>query len=174
MLSTKIRITITTLVASAGVGVAALAPAASQAQWHNYCVNGHCTTHQNFTIGGKSPCEVIQGSYNTAYDGLLNAIDEKPLSIGGPSPAEAEQERAKEIAEAEARVREAEREAFTWGCQLALKASPTHQRTSPVQGAMVVSADAGTVSKLTQLNHHRRVSRSPKHARLRRPKHARQ
>jgi hypothetical protein len=139
MLSTKIRITITTLVASAGFGVAALAPAASQAQWHTYCVDGHCVTHQNFTIGGKSPCEVIQSNYNNAYDGLLNAISEKPLYIGGPSPTQAEQERAQEIAEAEARVREAEREAFTWGCQLARQAPPT-QSTSPVQSATVLSA----------------------------------
>ena len=139
MISTKIRIAITTLIASAGFGVAALAPAASQAQWHNYCVDGHCVTHQNFTIGGKSPCEVIQSNYNNAYDGLLNAISEKPLYIGGPSPTEAEQQRAQEIAEAEARVREAEREAFTWGCQLARSAPPT-QPTSPAQSATVVSA----------------------------------
>jgi hypothetical protein len=139
MLSTKIRIAVTTLIASAGFGVAALAPAASQAQWHNYCVDGHCVTHQNFTIGGKSPCEVIQSNYNNAYDGLLNAISEKPLYIGGPSPTEAEQQRAQEIAEAEARVREAEREAFTWGCQLARSAPPT-QPTSPAQSATVVSA----------------------------------
>ena len=139
MLSTKIRIAITTLIASAGFGVAALAPAASQAQWHNYCVDGHCVTHQNFTIGGKTPCEVIQSNYNNAYDGLLNAISEKPLYIGGPSPTEAEQQRAQEIAEAEARVREAEREAFTWGCQLARSAPPT-QPTSPAQSATVVSA----------------------------------
>jgi hypothetical protein len=139
MLSSKIRIAITTLIASAGFGLAALAPAASQAQWHNYCVDGHCVTHQNFTIGGKSPCEVIQSNYNNAYDGLLNAISEKPLYIGGPSPTEAEQQRAQEIAEAEARVREAEREAFTWGCQLARNAPPT-QPTSPAQSATVVSA----------------------------------
>ena len=139
MISTKIRIAITTLIASAGFGVAALAPAASQAQWHNYCVDGHCVTHQNFTIGGKTPCEVIQSNYNNAYDGLLNAISEKPLYIGGPSPTEAEQQRAQEIAEAEARVREAEREAFTWGCQLARSAPPT-QPTSPAQSTTVVSA----------------------------------
>ena len=139
MISTKIRIAITTLIASAGFGVAALAPAASQAQWHNYCVDGHCVTHQNFTIGGKTPCEVIQSNYNNAYDGLLNAISEKPLYIGGPSPTEAEQQRAQEIAEAEARVREAEREAFTWGCQLARNAPPT-QPTSPAQSTTVVSA----------------------------------
>lgn len=139
MLSNKVRISVTTLVASAGFGVAALAPAASQAQWHNYCVAGHCVTHQNFTIGGKEPCEAIQSNYNNAYEGLLNTIDERPLYIGGPTVAQTEQERAQDIAEAEGRVREAEREAFTWGCSLALKAPPT-QPTSPAQTVTAVSA----------------------------------
>jgi hypothetical protein len=139
MFSTKVRIAATTLVASAGLAGAAVAPAASQAQWHTYCVNGFCTTHQNFTIGGKSPCEVIQGNYNNAYDGLLNSLDEKNLVIGGPSPAQVEEERAKEVAEAEGRVREAEREAFTYGCELARTAPPT-QTTTPVQSVTAVSA----------------------------------
>jgi hypothetical protein len=139
MLSTKTRITVTTLVASAGFAAAALAPAASQAQWHTYCVNGYCTTHQNYTIGGKSPCEVIQTNYNNAYDGLLNALGEKNLFIGGPSPAQAEEERAKEVAEEEARVREAEREAFTYGCQLARQAPPA-QPTTTVQSAPLAVA----------------------------------
>jgi hypothetical protein len=131
MFITKTRITVTTIVASAGFAVAALAPAASQAQWHTYCVAGHCTTHQNYTIGGKAPCEAIQNNYNNAYDGLLNTLDEKNLYIGGPTPKQAEEQMATEAAEWEGRVREAEREAFTWGCQLARKAAPT-QPTSPV------------------------------------------
>lgn len=138
MFSTKIRIAVTGLVASAGLAVAAAAPAASQAQWHTYCVAGHCTTHQNFSVGGKSPCEAIQSNYNGAYDGLLNALDEKNLYIGGPSPTQAEEERAKEVAEAEGRVREAEREAFTWGCQLARSAPPA-QPTAPVQSTAAAS-----------------------------------
>ena len=138
MFSTKTRITVSTLVASAGFALAALAPTASQAQWLNYCVAGHCTTHQNYTIGGKSPCEAIQTNYNNAYDGLLNAMDEKNLYFGGPSPAQAEEQKAKEVAEAEARVREAEREAFTWGCQLARQAPPT-QPTAPVVSTTAVA-----------------------------------
>jgi hypothetical protein len=141
MFATKTRITVTTLVASAGFAAAALAPAASQAQWLNYCVAGHCTTHQNFTIGGKNPCEAIQGNYNSAYDGLLNALDEKNLYIGGPTPKQAEEQMATEAAEWEGRVREAEREAFTWGCQLARKAAPT-QPTSPVQSSTAVASMA--------------------------------
>ena len=135
MFSTRTRITVTTLVASAGFAAAAIAPAASQAQWHTYCVGGRCVTHQNFTIGGKSPCEVIQTNYNNAYDGLLNALGEKNLVIGGPSPAQAEEEKAKEVAEEEARVREAEREAFTYGCQLARQAPPA----TPVQSTALAT-----------------------------------
>jgi hypothetical protein len=138
MFATKTRITVTTLVASAGFAAAALAPAASQAQWLNYCVAGHCTTHRNFTIGGKSPCEAIQTNYNNAYDGLLNALDQKNLYIGGPSPTQAEEQQAKEVAEAEGRVREAEREAFTWGCQLARQAPPA-QPSAPVASTTAVA-----------------------------------
>src|SRR2546429_9948273 len=139
MFSTKVRIAITTPVPSAGFGVPALLPAASQAQWHNYCVAGHCTTHQNFTIGGKEPCEVIQSNYNNAYEGLLQAIETRPVYVNGPSASQVEQERAKEIAEEEGRVAEAEREAFTWGCALARKAPPS-KPTSPAQGTTAISA----------------------------------
>ena len=54
MFSTKIRTIIIGLVASTGFAVAAAVPAASQAQWHNYCIAGHCTTHANYTI--NDPC----------------------------------------------------------------------------------------------------------------------
>jgi len=51
----------------------AIVPAVSQAQWHTICTAGHCTTHKNFTIGGKSTCENINGNLNSAQDGLLSA-----------------------------------------------------------------------------------------------------
>ena len=86
MFSTKIRTIIIGLVASTGFAVAAAVPAASQAQWHNYCVAGHCTTHQNFTIGGKEPCEVIQSNYNNAYEGLLQAIETRAVYVNGARP----------------------------------------------------------------------------------------
>jgi hypothetical protein len=116
MLSTKTRTAIVSLVASAGFAVAAAAPAVSQAQWHNLCIAGHCTTHANFTEGGKSICEGVKTNYNNAHDGLLNAMEPRNLYFGGPSPAQTEQERAAQIAEEEARVREAERAAFESGC----------------------------------------------------------
>lgn len=116
MLSTKIRTVIIAAIASSGFAVAGAAPAVSQAQWHTICFSGHCTEHANFTIGGKTPCEVIKGNYENAYDGLLNAIDEKPIYLGGPSTSQVEQERAAQIEAEEARVREAERASFEWGC----------------------------------------------------------
>ncbi len=73
MFNTKIRSTIIALVASAGFGGAALVPAASQAQWHNYCVAGHCTEHKNFTIGGTSPCEGLKTQLGTASGSLGDA-----------------------------------------------------------------------------------------------------
>jgi hypothetical protein len=123
MFSTKVRTAIVALVASASSGVAALAPAVSQAQWHNYCVAGHCTTHQNFTIGGKEPCEVIKANYEKAYDGLLQALEPRAVLVNGPSGPQVEAERAHQIEEEEGRVREAEREAFTWGCDVAARTS---------------------------------------------------
>ena len=133
---TKIRTTIVALVASAGFAVAAAAPAASQAQWHNYCVAGHCVEHANYTIGGKSPCETIKSNYENAYDGLLGAIEGKPVLVNGPSGPQVEQERAHQIEEVEARVREAERAAFEWGC------SAVAARTTPTSGPSVNGAAA--------------------------------
>jgi len=54
MFSIKIRTIIIGLVASAGFALAAAVPAVSQAQWHNYCIAGHCTTHANYTYA--DPC----------------------------------------------------------------------------------------------------------------------
>jgi hypothetical protein len=118
MFNNKLRTIITTAVATGGLVVAAAVPAASQAQWHTICIGGHCTTHTNYTIDGKSPCENIGQNLNKAQDGLLGAIDTRQLLIGGPSVNQVEAERAAEIAAEEARVREAERASFEWGCQV--------------------------------------------------------
>ncbi len=115
----RIRIIFTAAVATGALAIAAVVPAVSQAQWHTICNAGHCTTHTNFTIGGKSPCENIKGNLNNAEDGLLSAIDTRPLRIGGPSVTQVENERRAEIEREEARVREAERASFEWGCQVA-------------------------------------------------------
>jgi hypothetical protein len=116
MFNNKFRTIITAAIATGAV--AAAVPAASQAQWHTYCVAGQCVTHTNYTIGGKSPCVNINGNLNSAEDGLLSALDTHQLLIGGPSASQVEEERQAEIAAEEARVREAERASFEWGCQV--------------------------------------------------------
>ena len=123
MFSSRTRTTMLVLVASASFAVAALLPTASQAQWHTYCVAGHCITHANYTIGG---CEAIKANYNNAYEGLLQAIEPRSVLVNGPSGPQVEEERAHQIEEEEARVREAERAAFESGCGvLAASTSPT-------------------------------------------------
>ena len=118
MFNRKIRTILVSAVAAGALAVVAIAPAVSQAQWHTICSAGHCTTHKNFTIGGKSPCENVKENLNNAHDGLLNAIDTRPLLIGGPSVSQVEAERRADIEREEARVREAERASFEWGCQV--------------------------------------------------------
>jgi len=118
MFSSRIRTTMLVLVASASFAVAALLPTASQAQWHTYCVAGHCITHPNYTIGG---CEAIKANYNNAYEGLLQAIEPRSVLVNGPSGPQVEEERAHQIEE-----EEAERAAFESGCGvLAASTSPT-------------------------------------------------
>jgi hypothetical protein len=56
MLGTKVRTTAITLVAALSFAGASLVPTVAQAQWHTYCVSGHCVTHTNFTVGGVEPC----------------------------------------------------------------------------------------------------------------------
>jgi hypothetical protein len=125
MFSSRIRTTIIAFVASASFAVAALVPTVSQAQWHNYCVAGHCITHANYTIGG---CEAIKANYNNAYEGLLQAIEPRSVLVNGPSGPQVEEERAHQIEEEEARVREAERAAFESGCDVVA----AHTSSTPV------------------------------------------
>jgi hypothetical protein len=139
MLSTRIRTTIIALVASASFAVASVAPAVSQAQWHNYCVAGHCVTHQNYTLGG---CETIKANYNNAYDGLLQAIEPRSVLVNGPSGTQVEEERAHQIEEEEARVREAERAAFESGCDVVAA------RTSPTSSVQLITAPSSSQTAL--------------------------
>jgi hypothetical protein len=115
MFSTKTRTTIAALVASASlVGVAA-APAVSQAQWHTIVVGGITITHTNYTEGGVSPCTRINqqlGSYRN-----LVSDDHEWLQLVGLSQAGRENA-TKELEANEAAVRQAEREAFEYGCAL--------------------------------------------------------
>jgi hypothetical protein len=111
MLSRKIRTSMVVLVASLGFAGVAVMPAVSQAQWHNLCINGHCTTHSNYTYG--NPC----------------TTQSSPFSPGEPSKEEKEAE-----------VHQGEVEKSFYGCDsVAPSSAPSLQDTvSPVQPVQAV------------------------------------
>jgi hypothetical protein len=126
----KTRTTIITLVASASFAGASLVPTAAQAQWHNYCVAGHCITHANYTYG--DPC----ANYNKAYEGLLEALQRQKELAVTVNPGEVqgyggEAEAKAAVEEAEARVHQAEIAAFEYGCNIAAKTSQTSGVVAP-------------------------------------------
>jgi hypothetical protein len=130
MLSRKLRTLIVASVATFSFAAASIVPAVSQAQWHTYCVSGQCTTHKNFTIGGVEPCVGINGNYDKAYEGLLEAIQNKQDQADKVHPEMTQAEAQAKVEEAEAQVHLASVAAFEWGCDVALRSSPT---VSPVQ-----------------------------------------
>jgi hypothetical protein len=111
MLNRNIRTTIAALATSAAV-----APAVSQAQWHTIVVGGQVITHSNFTEGGVSPCTRISGQLGSARN-LVND-DHEWLQLPGLSQA-GKENATKELETNEAAVRQAEREAFQYGCDIA-------------------------------------------------------
>jgi hypothetical protein len=147
MLSTKIRTTVVGLVASAGFLVASVAPAVSQAQWHTYCVSGHCITHTNFTSGGVEACPGINANYNKAYEGLLEAIQTKKEQADKVHPEITQAEAQVKIEEAEAQVHLASIAAFEWGCDVAVHTSPASTVVAPV-GAVQASPEGSTSKPL--------------------------
>jgi len=130
MFTTKTRTTIVAFVAWASVAVAAIAPAASQAQWHNYCVAGHCITHQNYTIGGVSPCTRINEQLGKAEGNVGDDKEWKELHNAGEGNA------TKELEAAEGEVNRARGEAFEYGCDVAA-AVPAPKAVSPARIAAV-------------------------------------
>jgi hypothetical protein len=115
MSTTKIRTTVIALIAGAGFAGSAIAPAASQAQWHTLVVGGHIITHSNFTEGGVSPCTRINqqlGSYQNLVGDDHDWLEMKGLSQAGKENA------TKELETNEAGVRRAEQEAFEYGCDV--------------------------------------------------------
>ena len=112
-MSTKIRTAVTVLVATLSFTVAAVAPAVSQAQWHTIVVGGHVFTHGNFTEGGVSPCTRINNQLGAGLN--LVGDDHDWLELKGLSQAGRENA-TKELETNEAIVRQAEREAFEYGC----------------------------------------------------------
>lgn len=136
----KTRITIVTLVASAGFAAASVAPAVSQAQWHNYCVAGHCVTHKNFTNGGVDPCTGANANYNKAYEALLEAIQTKKEQADKVHPEMTQAEAQQQIEEAEAQVHLASIAGFEWGCDIA--AHPSRTSVVTASGKTTASARA--------------------------------
>ena len=117
MFSTKIRTIIIGLVASAGFAVAAAVPAASQAQWHNYCIAGHCTEHTNYTY--QNPC-------NTTAAAL------------SPEAQKAEEEKKKKEEE-EGKVHGEEIEKSFYGCDSASPSSSGGSSGGTSTGTTTVS-----------------------------------
>jgi hypothetical protein len=96
---TKTRTIIITLIAAASFAVAALVPAVSQAQWHNYCVKGQCTEHANYTYG--NPCS------------------SSPPVLALTPEAQKEEEQRKKKEEEEGKVHGEEIEKSFYGCDTA-------------------------------------------------------
>jgi len=130
MLTTKTRNTIAALVASASVAAVAIAPAVSQAQWHTYCVAGHCITHQNYTIGGVSPCTAINERLGKAEGAVGDYKEWKERHDAGEATA------GKELENAEGEVNRARGEAFEYGCDVAAATAPP-KVVSPVRIAAI-------------------------------------
>ncbi len=78
MIITKTRAAIIALATWAGFAAAGIAPATSQAQWHNYCVAGHCITHANYTLQGQHQCGPADVTGTNPTSGLADAT--KPVT----------------------------------------------------------------------------------------------
>ncbi len=118
MLRTKARTALIALLTSAGLAVAGVAPAASQAQWHTICYGGHCTTHTNYTIGGVSPCASINSQYNSDYSAYLSALQNQQEQANMVDPTMTPAQTQAAVDDAEAQVAADQRAAFMWGCSL--------------------------------------------------------
>lgn len=135
MFSSRIRTATVTLLATLSFAGASLIPTAAQAQWHTYCMAGHCITHTNYTIGGVSPCSGISSTYDKAYEALLEALQNKKEQADKVHPEMTQTEAQEQIEEAEARVHAASLASFEWGCDVAAAA-----HTSPVSVKAQVTA----------------------------------
>jgi hypothetical protein len=118
MTLTKARCAVIALVASASFAAASVAPAVSQAQWHTICYSGHCTTHTNYTIAGKSPCAAISGSYGTDYGSYLDALQNQREQAVMVDPTMTPGQTQAEVNDGQAQVLADQQAAFEWGCSL--------------------------------------------------------
>lgn len=120
MKTIKTRTALTTALAALTLALAAVAPAASQAQWHTIVVGGHTFTHENFTEGGVSPCTRIEGELGKAE----GAVGDYKEWIGRHDAGEATAKEGLEQAEGE--VVRASGEAFEYGCDTTTAARASH------------------------------------------------
>lgn len=125
-MSTRIRTAVTVFVAALSFAIAAVAPAASQAQWHTIVVGGHIITHGNFTEGGVSPCTRIEGELGKAQGAVGDYKEWIERHDAGEATAKAG------LAEAEGEVNRTSGEAFEYGCDTVAAARSSH--TSHVHG----------------------------------------
>ena len=88
MFIAKSRAVLLTVLTSAGLAAAGVAPAASQAQWHNYCTAGHCVTHSNYTLPGQHVCGPADIAGTSFPSGLEDATQP---AAGEETAAQAEQ-----------------------------------------------------------------------------------
>jgi hypothetical protein len=117
MITSKVRTIVIGLVASASFATAALLPAASQAQWHHYCVKGMCTEHANYTYGNPCPSS-----------GQSAALSPEKLK---------EEEERKKKEEEEGKIHSEEIEKAFYGCD---GATPKGSVGSPQASRPAVSA----------------------------------
>ncbi len=116
MTLTKTRCALIALAVSAAFAIAWVMPTASQAQWHNICYGGHCTTHTNYTINGKDPCTVINGNYSQDYGAYLGALQTQIDQANMVDPTMTPGQTQQNVNDTEAQVAADQRAAFEWGC----------------------------------------------------------
>jgi hypothetical protein len=121
MLSNKIRTITISLVALASFALAALMPAASQAQWHHYCVRGKCVEHANYNYA--NPCS---GGKKSAA--VLTPEAQKQLE---------EERKKKEQEEKEGKIHTEEVEKFFYGCESAPPPTSGTGTVKPPKGVVV-------------------------------------
>jgi hypothetical protein len=138
MSSIKIRTAVISVLAALSFLAAAVAPTASQAQWHTIVVGGHVITHGNFTEGGVSPCTRIEGELGKAQEHVGDYKEWIGRHDAGEATAKEELERA------EGDYNRASGEAFEYGCD---PAAPAAARTSHPQRPHHTTATSAALAK---------------------------
>ena len=131
---TKTRTAILTLVAALTMGIAALAPAVSEAQYHNYCVAGHCVTHANYTYA--NPCTAKSSAAI-----VITEEEEQKIRLEGEEARkkEAEEQKNHSAEEKEGEVHQGEIEKTFYGCGVSAAQGPKGVTPAPARISPVVA-----------------------------------